>query len=213
MLVLERENERRVLSVVKDHVDLLAESAGAIDNRRLDGVIPAGKVLVEKLDPDFLGPRPQNVSIGINIGTYSVDIVPGRRQGPTGQFHSLYRQKAQTWTQTNVISHISTVRNSGRAEEIMIVKAWREQKRLAFPSFFLELVTIEACRGRKVGDLSNNVLATLDYIRDNIRTAVFIDPANTNNRISDDLTAAEKQVLAHAAFAARKASKWNEIVV
>ncbi|AUH66858.1 nucleotidyltransferase (plasmid) [Paracoccus zhejiangensis] len=169
--------------------------------------------LFNRLRDEGFGPRPQNVSIGIKVGAYSVDIVPARRQGPTGQFHSLYRRKAQSWTQTNVISHISTVRNSGRTEEIMILKAWREQKRLTFPSFYLELVTIEACRGRKVGDLSKNVWATLAYIRDNIRTAVFIDPANTNNRISDDLTAAEKQTLADAASTARQATNWNQIVV
>lgn len=169
--------------------------------------------LFNRLREEGFGPRPQNVSIGIRIGTYSVDIVPARRQGPTGQFHSLYRRKAQTWTQTNVVSHINTVRHSGRAEEIMIMKAWREQKRLTFPSFYLELVTIEACRGRKVGDLSSNVLATLAYIRDSITTAIFIDPANTNNRISDDLTAAEKQALASAASTARQASNWSQIVI
>lgn len=49
-------------------------------------------------------------------------------------------------------------------------------------------------------------------IRDNIKTAVFIDPANTNNRISDDLTLAEKQALATAASAARRATNWNQIV-
>ncbi len=169
--------------------------------------------LFNRLRDEGFAPRMQNVSIGTKIGNYSVDIVPARRQGPTGQFHSLYRRKAQSWTQTNVISHINTVRNSGRAEEIMIVKAWREQKRLTFPSFYLELVTIEACRGRKVGDLSKNVWATFAYIRDNIRTTVFIDPANTNNRISDDLTAAEKQALANAASIARQATNWSQIVV
>lgn len=168
--------------------------------------------LLNRLRDDGFGPRPQNVSIGIKIGGYSVDVVPARRHGPTGEFHSLFRRKEQTWTQTNIISHINTVRNSGRAEEIMIMKAWREQKRLTFPSFYLELVTIEACRGHKVGDLSQNVWTTLAYVRDNIKMGVFIDPANTNNRISDDLTAKEKQDLADAASIARQATNWNQIV-
>lgn len=169
--------------------------------------------LFNRLNDDGFSPRRQNVSIGLKVGTYSVDVVPARRQRSTGQIHSLYRGKANSWTQTNVISHINTIRNSGRVDEIMILKVWREQKRLEFPSFYLELVTIEACRGRGVGDLSGNVLATLTYIRDNIKTAIFIDPANSNNRISDDLTAAEKQALASAAFSARKATNWGQIVV
>ncbi|WP_237370766.1 nucleotidyltransferase domain-containing protein [Rhizobium sp. SL42] len=185
----------------------------SLSSQVTDSLAVIYNTLFNQLLNEGFSPRPQNVSIGIKIGTYSVDVVPARRQGPTGQFHSLYRRKAESWTQTNVISHINTVRTSGRAEEIMIVKAWREQKRLTFPSFYLELVTIEACRGRKVGDLSENVWATLAYIRDNIAAAVFIDPANTNNRISDDLTAAEKQTLANAAATARHATNWSQIVV
>ena len=95
----------------------------------------------------------------------------------------------------------------------MVLKAWRRQKNLIFPSFYLELMTIEACKGRPVGSLSDNVWATFAYIRDNIKAAVFIDPANSNNRISDDLTTAEKQALANAAAAARQAADWNQIVV
>ncbi|MBV7408220.1 hypothetical protein [Maritimibacter sp. DP1N21-5] len=115
--------------------------------------------------------------------------------------------------QTNVVSHINAVRNSGRAEEIMLVKAWRNQKGLKFPSFYLELATIEACRGRKVGHLSENFLATLAYIRDHIETATFIDPANTNNVISEELTLEEKRAVASAASVARRATNWNQIVV
>ncbi|MGO7535947.1 nucleotidyltransferase [Rhizobium leguminosarum] len=169
--------------------------------------------LFNRLRDEGFNPRQQNVSIGIKVGAYSVDVVPARRQAYTGEFHSLYRRKAETWTQTNVVTHINAVRNSGRAEEIMIMKAWREQKGLVFPSFYLELVTIEACRGRRIGDLAENVWAALAYVRDNIMGAVFIDPANTNNRISDDLTVAEKRALANAASTARQATNWSQIVI
>jgi hypothetical protein len=56
------------------------------------------------------------------------------------------------------------------------------------------------------------VWATLAYIRDNIMRTVFIDPANTNNRVSDDLTSGEKQALANAASIARQANNWGQIV-
>lgn len=168
--------------------------------------------IFNRLNADGFNPRQQNVSIGINVNGYSVDVVPARRHNNLGEFHSLWRRIAQTWTQTNVNKHINTVRNSGRTEEIMILKAWRKQKGLTFPSFYLELVTIEACKGRPVGALSENVWATLAYIRDHIQTVAFIDPANTNNRISDDLTAAEKTSLANAAALARQATNWNQVV-
>lgn len=168
--------------------------------------------LFNRLRDDGFSPRRQNVSIGTTIGAFSVDIVPARRHDKTTQYHSLWRNRAGTWTQTNVDTHISAVSNSGRLEEILILKAWRNQKGLRFPSFFLELVVIEACKGRKFGELGDNVWAVLAYIADNIGTATFIDPANTNNRISDDLTAIEKSSLAAAARLARQARQWNEIV-
>jgi hypothetical protein len=169
--------------------------------------------LYNRLKQDGFDPRPQNVSIGIKVNGYSVDVVPARRQSHIGEYHSLWRRKALTWTQTNITTHINTVRTSGRTEEIKILKAWRGQKGITFPSFYLELITIEACRGRPVGALADNVWATLIYIRDNIQTAVFIDPANTNNRISDDLTVAEKQAIKTAAASTCQAKTWGQVLV
>lgn len=168
--------------------------------------------LFNRLHQDGFNPRPQNVSIGIQVNGYSVDVVPARRQSHVGEFHSLWRRKGKTWTQTNVNTHINTVRSSGRSEEVMILKVWRNQRGVVFPSFLLELVTIEACRGRQVGAVAANVWATLHYIRDNIQTAVFVDPANTNNRISDDLTNAEKQLLATAAMETCRVKTWGGVV-
>jgi hypothetical protein len=53
----------------------------------------------------------------------------------------------------------------------------------------------------------------LQYLRDNFSSARVVDPANTNNVISDDLTVAEKRAIRQAAEAALKAKKWNEIVI
>ena len=50
------------------------------------------------------------------------------------------------------------------------------------------------------------------YLRDIFPNARVIDPANTNNIISDDLTVAERERIRSAAIAALKASNWSEIV-
>ena len=99
-----------------------------------------------------------------------------------------------------------------RIDEIIVLKTWRNQKGIEIPSFYLELVAIEACRYRRSGDLAANVWVTFEYIRDSIETALFIDPANTNNRISDDLTVAQKRALVTAANTALAASNWGNIV-
>jgi hypothetical protein len=68
---------------------------------------------------------------------YSVDLVPGKRQNSYGNDHSLYRRRADTWTKTNVVTHINRVILNGRLAESRIIRLWRSQKSLDFPSFYL----------------------------------------------------------------------------
>jgi Nucleotidyltransferase domain len=157
-------------------------------------------------------PRQQNVSINITVNGYSVDLVPAKHQGGNSEDHSLYRRRADTWTQTNVGKHISTVISGGRISETRILKLWRNQKGLDFPSFYLELATINALSGAR-GTLSQNVWTAFKYFRDTFSNARIVDPANTNNIISDDLSAADKAKIATAASNALAASTWEQIVV
>ena len=88
-------------------------------------------------------PQKQNVSINVRVGAYDVDLVPAKRQDNQSSDHSLYRRKADAWTKTNVAKHIATVRAGGRLSETRILKLWRNQKSLEFPSFYLELTVID----------------------------------------------------------------------
>ena len=157
-------------------------------------------------------PRRQNVSIGVTVGGYRVDLVPAKRQNLLSTDHSLFRRKANTWTKTNIDTHVQTVSGSGRTAEIRIIKLWRNQKGLEFPSFCLELTVIRALAG-KFGTLSENVWSVFEYLRDKFVAARVVDPANSNNVISDDLTLAEKNAVKVAAQRALNASDWNQIVV
>jgi hypothetical protein len=157
--------------------------------------------------------RKQNVSIGIKVAGYDVDVVPAKRQDSFSQDHSLYRRKADTWTKTNVATHINQIRNSGRLEEIRVIKLWRNQKGLDFSSFYLELTVIDALYGKPIGNLSNNVWEVFLYLRDKFSNARVVDPANTNNIISDDLTIAEKNIIVAAARSACLATNWNQIII
>ena len=157
--------------------------------------------------------RDQNVSLGINVGSYKVALVPAKRQGSSGNDHSLYKSRAHTWTKTNVQTHITAVANSGRCDEIRILKLWRDQEGLDFPSIFLELAIIRALHGRRIGDLSNNVWSAFVFLRNNIASMAVIDPANSANHISADVSVAEKQKIANAARSALAASNWSQIVV
>jgi hypothetical protein len=156
--------------------------------------------------------RRQNVSIGIQVAGYHFDLVPGRMQPGYQNWFSLWRNKAQTWTQTNITLQIQTVAQSGRTEEIRILKRWRTLAGLDFPSFILELAVLQALHGRRLGDLANNVSAALEWLRDNMRTARLVDPANTNNVVTDDLTATERAAIATAAGFARAQPNYSNFV-
>lgn len=153
-------------------------------------------------------PRCQNVSIGLRLGGIDVDVVPARRQSPFGADHSLYSTRSNSWLQTNVNHHVGVVQGSNRLDEIRLLKVWRNRRGLDFPSFYLELVVIEALYGLWSGKLAANVVTALEFIRDRITTVRIVDPANTNNIISDVLTMAGKQTLASAARSAL-ASSWE----
>ena len=165
--------------------------------------------LFKRMTEKGFTPKAQNVSINVKFNGLDIDLVPAKRQDSTSQDHSLYRRKADTWTKTNVSRHIAYVSQSGRVPEARLLKLWRNQKGLDFPSFYLELTVINALAGRR-GSLSENVWTVLQYLRDTYPTARVIDPANTNNIISDDLTAAEKGRVKEAAMRALSAKSWGK---
>lgn len=156
--------------------------------------------------------RKQNVSIGITYGGQKIDLVPAKRQGQYGNDHSLYRSKADTWTKTNIDTHISRVNNSGRRNEIIALKVWRENHRLEFPSIYLETLAIDALSGRSSSDTASNFSYLLRYIGDNIGSLRVVDPANSNNILSDDLTAGEKRILSTQAQKSMTEQYWEQII-
>jgi hypothetical protein len=157
--------------------------------------------------------RLQNVSVSVTVGGYRVDLVPGKLQNYLSLDHSIYRRKADTWTKTNVNNHITTVIGGGRQNETRILKLWRNHKGLEFPSFYLELVVIAALRQNPPAGFAERVWRVFEYLRDTFTGARFVDPANTNNVISDDLTVAEKTTIRSAAIQALAATDWNQIVI
>ena len=158
------------------------------------------------------GPRRQNVSIGINGAGIAIDLVPGRIQNGYQNYHRLWMHKKGSWTQTNIALQISTVQTSGRIEEIRALKVWRQNHGLDFPSFYLELTVLDALYRKPQGDLANNVLSVLSYLGESFATARVVDPSNTNNVVSDDLTAAEKKTIVDQAKKSQNESTWANVL-
>ena len=141
-----------------------------------------------------------------------VDLVPAVHLGGNVEDHWLYVNKSnRERTKTNVATHIDTVRSSGRINEIILAKVWRKNYGLEFPSFYLELAVIEALKYKRSG-IADNFWAVLEYFSDGFSSARFVDPANTANIISDDLTVAEKNAIVSQAVQSRRQQSWGSIV-
>lgn len=168
--------------------------------------------LYNRMLDEQISVRKQNVSIGVTYQGKKVDLVPAKRQGQYGNDHSLYRRKAGSWTKTNIDTHISRVRQSGRITEITALKIWRENHNLEFPSIYLECFAIDSLYGHSLNAPADNIMHLLRDIRDNIQTRRVIDPANTNNILSEELTQMEKKALSNAAQQSLLAPYWGEII-
>lgn len=142
--------------------------------------------------------RKQNVSIRVNTGNLEVDITPARKLAWNTDYHSIYLSKKDTRKQTNIQKHINDISNSGRTNEIKLLKIWRELNRLEFPSIYMEYLVIEILSGRSKNRdaLENNFRYLLSELAKDTWNPLndrIIDPANTNNVLSDLMDDQEKR--------------------
>ena len=156
--------------------------------------------------------KKQNVSIRVTCNGYSIDLVPGRRISQYGNEHSLYVRKLKSWKKADIKKHIAYVQVSNRINEIKLLKIWRQLHNLEFSSFFLEMSVIDALAYARYGELANNFLKCLNFIKDNIKTVNYTDPANTNNCISDLCTVTEKTIIANQASNSSTQQSWESVV-
>jgi hypothetical protein len=168
--------------------------------------------LFSHLESNYLNPRRQNVSIGLTYSNVSVDLVPARKQSGNTNDHSLFKNKTQSWTQTNVQEHVNLISQSGRIDEIRAIKLWRILQRISFPSFYLELTVLDALYNKNRFQPGANVLTVLQYLRDDFINARVVDPANSNNIISEDLTSSEKSIIASRARESLTKTQWSDII-
>lgn len=169
------------------------------------------------LNANYRPVRKQNVSFRIKIGTLEVDITPARKHSGNTNDHWIYVSKQDTWRQTNIQKHISDISNSGRQNEIKLLKIWRELNKLDFPSIYLEYMTINILSGKskdatKLADNFWFVIQQLGKDTSNPLNSRIVDPANSTNILSNLLNATEKKEIITKAKTAAGQKNWNDIV-
>lgn len=178
--------------------------------------------LHSELSRVYPGARKQNVSIRIDLpgrsGNLEVDVTPARKWQSDSNDHSLWVSKQDTWKKTNINVHLNDVSKSGRLNEIKLLKIWRELNKLDFPSIYLEYLLINnILRKQPMGDahLSENffhILRELSSVENNPLKSTVIDPANSNNILSDLLTEMDERRIFASACASIAHKNWNNIV-
>lgn len=162
--------------------------------------------------------RKQNVSIRINLNGLEVDVTPARKQPGSTDYHWLYVSKFDTWKQTNIQKHITDVSQSGRTNEIKLLKIWRELNHLDFPSIYLEYLLIDNILLNKTKDINKladnfwHVLLELARDTGNPLFSRIVDPANSTNILSDLLSSEEKHEIISKAKISATQSEWGQIV-
>ncbi len=203
------------IALASDVDYLIALSSDCNDNSGgLKGIYDS---LFSKLSGLYVA-RKQNVSVRINLRGLEVDVTPAKKQAGTENYYSLYVSKSNTWKQTNTKKHIDDISQSGRTNEIKLLKIWRELHGLDFPSIYLEYLLVNNILWGKSKDTSSlgdnfwHVLKELAKSSDNPLGARIVDPANSNNVLSDLLTNDEKILIINIAQLSIKQNSWGQIV-
>ncbi len=176
----------------------------------LEGIYDAvGKVL--RNNWNVVNPKTVSWELPFQNG-FHIDVVPGRAIDGTYRYANLYRSDKHTSIQTSIKVHIDTVRNSGRRDVIRLIKLWRHRKRVPMKrSLALELITIDGCSGVSTSELEKQLSAALRYVRDKVMDVRLVDPANSNNVVSDEWNSGDRAAIRAAADAALKATYWSEV--
>ena len=165
--------------------------------------------LYTELNSKYSSVSKQNVSVRINLNGLEVDITPARKQTGNTNDHWLYVSKFDTRKQTNIQKHINDISQSGRINEIKLLKIWRELNHLDFSSIYLEYLLVNNILLNKSKDensLGDNVWHALNELAKTQGSPLFariVHPANSANILSDLRIASRKNVTERRIVASR----------
>lgn len=142
--------------------------------------------------------RKQEFSIGLFFNLRGekkrIDIVPIREVNNKKGDVYLYSTINNGIKKTNNIRQLEVLTFTEKQKSIIkLIKGWKEENEIYIPSIYIELIVKKAFQEIIIPKKIDKALMIIfEYIAYNITTLRLIDPANTNNIISDTLTDNEK---------------------
>jgi len=162
-------------------------------------------------DPELNGIRTQRHSIGIsyiiNGEEHRIDVVPARASMNTQQDDYIYVNNTSlfgqpTFKKINSKKQLKVFDfNSQEKKIVKLLKVLKKENNLNIKSIYLELFVKKAFENNRMPiNTELCLLKVLRYIAENIQFLRIVDPANTNNIISDTLTYNEKELIGDFCF-------------
>lgn len=153
----------------------------------------------EKFDDKQLSKvRRQNYSIGlvfnINGEEERIDIVPMREiENGKGDTY-IYSTKGNGIRKTNAQIQRETLKFTEKEKRIIkLLKGWKVGNGLRFPSILIEYIVKRAFSEKNAPrGIDKTLFFVIEFIANNITSMRVVDPANSNNVISDSLSYDEK---------------------
>lgn len=150
--------------------------------------------------PERVAMRRQDVSIGLKYRGRKIDVTVGKRyngsyytsDGRRYDDHWIYSRRRDARMLTNIQKHIELVKYSGLADEIMLLKIWKDENGINLPSIYFEIFAKEVLGASEAG-LGENFTALLSAIEAGVTTRRIVDPSNSANVISADIPQEEKE--------------------
>ncbi len=132
---------------------------------------------------------------------YHIDVVPAKRITGSENSAILWKNEDEKTLKTDVIQHIASISEFGRRDVIKLFKLWKIRNEIDFPSFILEQLIIRALKNKLNLPLNDSIIEVLEFISEKIEKIRLVDPANTNNILTDEDTISvyDKEILSRFA--------------
>ncbi len=144
-------------------------------------------------------------------GDFHIDVIPGKRKDKSHKDAYLYSRDINGRFLTSINKQVNYVKRRRRGKAIKLIKLWKKRKEVPIKTFILETMVVRGCKYLPRKTLEPQLTQALEYLADNITTIRLIDPANSENIISNNLTIEEKNRVRNLANKALSADNWSQV--
>ncbi|MFH0898023.1 MAG: nucleotidyltransferase [bacterium] len=156
--------------------------------------------------------RRQNVSFGLRVEQWEIDVTPAKKQTALSSTLSIRNNRTKSYIETNIKQHINFIRGSGCKKEIMAMKIWNKQQQLDLESFLIEVAVIQVLKNKWGYNLEKRLQIVLDFFAGELFKQQIVDPAKPSNILNADIDGMQKFKTIIATFAPRTSASWADFI-